>query len=117
MLHTAAVIDMPPTIAMVIIHMGIMIFHLDIVTTVIMMAGITGDGHGEMKWQRMQNEEAMVKETAHAFRNRITSIGGLSQRMARLAKDTDLAKDSRVICREMLFLEEHLERFERYMDI
>ena len=60
---------------------------------------------------------AIVKETAHAFRNRITAIGGLSQRVARLAKSTDLAKDSRVICREMLYLEKHLERFERYMDL
>src|SRR4030067_131741 len=94
---------MPPTIAMVIIHMGIMIFHLDIVTTVIMMAGLTGDGPGEMKSQRIQNEEAMVKETAHAVRNRITAMTVSSQRIARLVKDTSLAKEARVLYSTMKY--------------
>ena len=77
-------------------------------------------GKAELAGQLVEvcrRKEAVVKETAHAFRNRITSIGGLSQRVARLAKGTDLAKDSRVIYREMLRLEKHLERFQKYMDI
>lgn len=64
-----------------------------------------------------RKKEAIVKETAHAFRNRITAIGGLSQRLVRLAKDTELARESRVIHTETQSLEGDLERFEKYIDI
>lgn len=61
--------------------------------------------------------EGMVRETAHAFRNRITAIGGFSQRIARLAKDTSLAKEARALYNEIQSLESHVERFEKYVDI
>ncbi len=64
-----------------------------------------------------RRKSAIVKETAHAFRNRIEAIGGFSQRIARLAKDPGLAKEARILHREIQFLEDHLERFEKYIDI
>lgn len=64
-----------------------------------------------------RKKEAIVKETAHAFRNRIEAIGGFSQRIARLAKDSGLATEARILHREIQCLEEHLERFEKYIDI
>ena len=64
-----------------------------------------------------RTREAMVKETAHAFRNRITAIGGFSQRIARLAKETSLAKEARLLHNEIETLESHVERFEKYVDI
>lgn len=59
----------------------------------------------------------MVRETAHAFRNRLTAIGGLSRRMVQLAKNTDLAKEARMVYEEAEALETQLERFEKYIGI
>ena len=64
-----------------------------------------------------RTREAMVRETAHLFRNRITAIGGFSQRIARLAKDQGLAKEARILYNEIQSLESHVERFEKYVDI
>ena len=62
-------------------------------------------------------KEAMVKETAHAFRDRITAIGGFSRRMLQLAKNTDLAKEARMVYEEVQAMETQLERFEKYIGI
>jgi hypothetical protein len=64
-----------------------------------------------------RKKEAMVKQTADAFRNRITSIGAISRRIARLAKDPPLARDAEVLYQEIESLESHLERFENYIEI
>ena len=62
-----------------------------------------------------RRKEAMVRETAHAFRNRIAAIGILSRRIGELAKKTDLAHGARMLHREAQQCEGHLERFEKYM--
>ena len=64
-----------------------------------------------------RKKEAMVKQTADAFRNRITIIGTISRRIARLAKDPVLAQDAEILHREIESLESHLERFEKYREI
>jgi GAF domain-containing protein len=64
-----------------------------------------------------RTKEAMVRETAHAFRNRITAIGILSRRIARFAKDTDLAHEARMLYSEVQELQVHLVRFEKYIGI
>ena len=64
-----------------------------------------------------KRKEIMVRETAHAFRNRITAIGGFSRRMVQLAKNTDLAKEAKMVYEEVQELEAQLERFEKYMSI
>jgi len=62
-----------------------------------------------------KRKEIMVRETAHAFRNRITAIGGFSRRMVQLAKNKDLAKEARMVYEEVQALETQLERFEKYI--
>jgi len=62
-----------------------------------------------------KRKEIMVRETAHAFRNRITAIGGFSRRIAELAKDKDLADEARLLYQEVQLLESHLEQFEKYL--
>jgi putative methionine-R-sulfoxide reductase with GAF domain len=77
-------------------------------------------GKAELSQQLIESyrkKEAMVKQTADAFRNRITIIGTISRRMARLTKDPALAKDAEILYREMQSLESHLERFEKYTEI
>jgi len=64
-----------------------------------------------------KTKEAMVRETAHAFRNRITAIGILSRRIAGLAKNTDLTHEARMLYREVQKLQVHLGRFEKYIEI
>lgn len=64
-----------------------------------------------------RKKEAMVKQTADAFRNRIAIIGTISRRIARLAKDPVLAQDAEILYREMQSLESHLERFEKYTEV
>jgi len=64
-----------------------------------------------------KKEEAMVKETAHAFRNRILTIGMLSRRIARLSKDQGLSQEARTLYQEVQLLESHLRRFEKYLGI
>jgi uncharacterized protein involved in exopolysaccharide biosynthesis len=59
----------------------------------------------------------MVKQTADVFRNRITIIGTISRRIARLAKDPVLAQDAEILYREVQSLESHLEQFEKYIEI
>ena len=62
-----------------------------------------------------KRKEIMVRETAHAFRNRITAIGGFSRRIAELAKDKDLGDEARLLYQEVQLLESHLEQFEKYL--
>jgi hypothetical protein len=64
-----------------------------------------------------RKKETMVKQTADAFRNRITIIGTISRRMARLANDPALAQDAEILYQEIQSLEAHLARFERYTGI
>jgi len=64
-----------------------------------------------------RRKDAMVRETGHSFRNRIVAIGILSRRIARLAKNTDLAHEARMLYTEVQKLEVHLERFEKYIGI
>jgi hypothetical protein len=64
-----------------------------------------------------RKKEAMVKQTTDAFRNRITIIGTISRRIARLAKDPALARDAEILYQEIQSLEPHLERFEKYIEI
>jgi ribosomal protein S15P/S13E len=63
-----------------------------------------------------RKKEAMVKQTADAFRNRITIIGTISRRISRLSKDPALAQDAEILYREIKSLESHLERFEKYIE-
>ena len=64
-----------------------------------------------------RKKEAILKETAHFFRNRISALGGFSRRLVQVGKNTDLAEEARDIYREVQDLETHLERFEKYMGI
>jgi hypothetical protein len=77
-------------------------------------------GKAELSEQLIKSyrkKEAMVKQTADAFRNRITIIGTISRRITRLAKDPALAQDARLLYQEVELLESHLERFEKYIEI
>jgi hypothetical protein len=60
-----------------------------------------------------KRKEIMVRETAHAFRNRITAIGGFSRRIAELIRDKDLADEAKVLYQEVQLLESHLAQFEK----
>jgi hypothetical protein len=73
-------------------------------------------GKAELTEQLIESyrkKEAMVKQTADAFRNRITIIGTISRRIARLTKDPVLAQDAEMLYQEIQSLESHLERFEK----
>ena len=77
-------------------------------------------GKAELTEQLIESykrKEIMVRETAHVFRNRLTAIGGFSRRMVELAKNTDLAKEARMVYEEVQALETQLERFEKYIGI
>ena len=67
--------------------------------------------------ESFRRKEGMVKETSHAFRNRLTAIGGFSRCMVQLAKNMDLAKEARMVYEEVQALETQLERFEKYIGI
>jgi len=75
-------------------------------------------GKAELTEQLIESykrKEIMVRETAHAFRNRISAIGGFSRRIAELAKDKDLAIEASLLYQEVQLLESHLEQFEKYL--
>lgn len=77
-------------------------------------------GKAELSEQLIESyrkKETMVKQTADAFRNRITTIGTISRRIARLVKDPVLAQDAEILYKEIQSLESHLERFEKYIEI
>jgi hypothetical protein len=77
-------------------------------------------GKAELSEQLIESyrkKEAMVKQTADAFRNRITIIGTISRRIARLAKDPALAQDAEILYQEIQSLESHLEQFEKQIEI
>ncbi len=77
-------------------------------------------GKAELVGQLIEStrrKEAMVKETAHNFRNRIAAIGGLSRRLARQARGPLAGKEARKVFQEAQALETHLERFEKYLGI
>jgi len=76
-------------------------------------------GKAELTEQLIESyrkKEAMVKQTADAFRNRITIIGTISRRISRLAKDPVLAQDAEILYQEIQSLESHLEQFEKYIE-
>lgn len=62
-----------------------------------------------------KEREAIIRKTAHNFRNRIVAIGGFSERIARLAKDDDLAREAAILCEEAALLEGNLREFEKSM--
>jgi len=75
-------------------------------------------GKAELTGQLIESykrKEIMVRETAHAFRNRIAAIGGFSRRIAEFARDKDLANEAKVLYQEVQLLESHLEQFEKYL--
>jgi GAF domain-containing protein len=77
-------------------------------------------GKAELSEQLIESyrkKEALVKQTADAFRNRITIIGTISRRIARLVKDPALAQDAEILYQEIQSLESHLESFEKYKEI
>jgi len=63
-----------------------------------------------------RKKEAMVKQTADAFGNRVTVIGMISRRIARLAKDPALAQDAEILHQEIELLKSDLEQFEKYIE-
>jgi GAF domain-containing protein len=63
-----------------------------------------------------RKKEAIVKQTADAFGNRITAIGIVSRRIARLAKDPALAQDAEILHQEIELLESNLKQFEKYIE-
>jgi hypothetical protein len=76
-------------------------------------------GKGELLGQLVKctrEKEAMVMETIDGFRNRITTIGTISQRIERLAENTGLTQEANFLHKEVRALESHLERFEKYVD-
>lgn len=76
-------------------------------------------GKGELLGQLVRcnrEKEAMVKETVDSFRNRIATIGTVSQRIERLAKNTGLIQEAKILYKEVQALETHLERFEKYVE-
>jgi transcriptional regulator with GAF, ATPase, and Fis domain len=76
-------------------------------------------GKGELLGQLVKcnrEKEAMVKETVDSFRNRIATIGTVSQRIERLAENTRLIQEAKILYKEVQALETHLERFEKYVE-
>lgn len=67
--------------------------------------------------ESFRKKEAIVRETAHNFRNRLLPLGGFTRRIVKLAKDTGLANEARYVYQEAKALEAHLEHFEKYMAI
>jgi len=63
-----------------------------------------------------REKEAMVRETIDGFRNRIATIGTISQRIKRLAENTRLTQEAEILYKEVQALDTHLERFEKYVD-
>jgi GAF domain-containing protein len=81
-----------------------------------LMGAAVGKAHlTEQLIESYRKKEAMVKQTADAFRNRITVIGTVSRRIARLVKDPALARDAEILCEEIESLGSHLEQFEKYI--
>ncbi len=77
-------------------------------------------GKAELTEQLIESyrkKEAMVKQAADAFRNRITIIGTISRRIERLTKDPALTRDAKILYKEIQSLETHLERFEKYIEV
>jgi hypothetical protein len=76
-------------------------------------------GKGELLGELVKcnrEKESIVKETVDSFRNRITTIGMVSQRIERLAKNTGLIREAKILYKEIQTLEADLERFEKYVD-
>jgi hypothetical protein len=71
----------------------------------------------EQLMETYRRREVMIKETGHAFRNRILTIGTISGRITRLAKDRGFAQEAGILYQEVKLLGSHLERFEKYIEI
>jgi GAF domain-containing protein len=77
-------------------------------------------GKAELTEQLIESykrKEIMVRETIHAFRNRISAIGGFSRRILKLTENADLAQEAKNIYQEVQKLEAHVERFEKYIGV
>ncbi|HOV89239.1 MAG TPA: GAF domain-containing protein [Syntrophorhabdaceae bacterium] len=61
-----------------------------------------------------QWQEKILLETAHNFRNRIVVIGGISRKIVKSLKDTELVDKAKQLLSEVEGLEKHLAIFERY---
>jgi GAF domain-containing protein len=77
-------------------------------------------GKAELMTQLVEchrGKKNMVTETLDAFRNRITAIGMICRRIKKMVADqTDLVQEARDLMEEVELLENHLQRFERYME-
>lgn len=76
-------------------------------------------GRAELIQQLMtscRRQEAILMQTADSFRNSIAIIGGFSQRLARLSKDTLLVTEASHLYEEVKILEAHLAEFEGHMN-
>ena len=77
-------------------------------------------GRKELIQQLMESchrQEAILMEAAHNFRNNILIIGGFSRRIAKLAKNTEIAENAIDLEREVGDLEKHFAEFEKYMNL
>lgn len=63
------------------------------------------------------NQEAILMEAAHNFRNSIAIIGGFSRRIAKLARDTELAESAKELQDEVQSLEQYFDEFEKKMNL
>ncbi|MCX8110295.1 MAG: hypothetical protein N3D15_03480, partial [Syntrophorhabdaceae bacterium] len=62
-----------------------------------------------------QRQETILLETAHNFRNRIVAIAGLSRRIAKAARGTELEEKAKRLIEEVEHLEANLVAFEKNM--
>jgi signal transduction protein with GAF and PtsI domain len=62
-------------------------------------------------------QEAILMEAAHNFRNSIVIIGGFSRRIAKLAKETEMAENAMDLQEEVKALETYFAEFEKYMNL
>jgi hypothetical protein len=73
-------------------------------------------GRKELIQQLMRScrrQEAILLEAAHNFRNDILVIGGFSRRIAKLAENTEIAKNALDLQEEVKDLEKHFAEFEK----
>jgi len=81
-----------------------------------LLGAIIGRAHLiKMLMSSCQRQETILLETAHNFRNRIVAIAGLSRRIAKSAKGTELEEKARRLIEEVEHLEANLVEFENYM--
>ncbi len=67
--------------------------------------------------QSCRRQEAILMEAAHNFRNSILIIGGFSRRIAKLTENTEIAKISLDLQKEVRDLEKHFAEFEKNINL